>query len=453
MLFGVVPALVLMRRNMTTDLKSGERGSSPVSRVLYRALVIGEVALACALLIASGLLVRTVMRMMDVPIGVGNGDAVTASVQLSARPRTPADWIPVATTHGAILDHARAQPGIRAIGAANFLPLEAGWRGEFMMEGWAPRQLEEQPQAQYHTVSEGYFEAIGAALRQGRFFRDTDTRDAPPVVVVNETFAQRHLAGQPAVGQRVLSTTTQIGPLGRNLMVPVPPPVPPGAAPPPPGAPPHRPPVAYEIVGVVGDVKNVPLAQPTEPAIYFPARQFPFNAMFYAVDADGPAAVAALKASLRQFAPTVPLYDVRRWADRLQVRTAEPRLLMTILTLFGALAAGLAALGIYGLFSWTVALRRRELAIRLTLGARPAGIGGAVLRHGALLAIAGLVAGWLIVLAAHRLLARVLFDVAPSDPATTSIAATVLLVASLIACIPAAIAAMRVNPIDGLRSE
>ena len=201
-LFGVVPALVLMRRNMAADLKSGERGSSSLSRVLYRVLVIGEVALACALLISSGLLVRTVTRMMDVPIGVGAPDAVTASLQLSRRPQTPDDWRQTSTTYTSILEHARQQPGIRAIGATNVLPLDPGWRSEFTIDGRPPVRVEEEPRAQYHSVSEGFFEAIGARLVEGRFFTASDTPDVAGVVVVNETFVKRHLAAdEPVIGR------------------------------------------------------------------------------------------------------------------------------------------------------------------------------------------------------------------------------------------------------------
>jgi putative ABC transport system permease protein len=448
MLFGVVPALVLIRRNMTTGLKSGERGTSRASRVLYRTLVAGEVALACALLISSGLLVRTVGRMMDVPIGVSKPGVVTASLQISGPTNaTLAEWAALGTTYGSILDHARQQPGIRTIGISNFLPLTPGWRSPFTIEGRPPIRVEEQPQAQYATVSEGYFEAIGAMLTAGRFFTATDDATRPGVIIVNESLAKRAFPGESAVGHRLESYVRQIGPLGRNLVAPV---VPPAAA----GAPPvHVPPGVYEIVGVVADVKNVALAQPTEPAVYFPARQFPFRAMFVAVEAEMPAAVAALKSSLQQFAPNVPIYDVRTWADRARSRTAEPRLLMTVLVFFGALAAGLAALGVYGLFSWTVALRRRELAIRLTLGAKPARIGGLVVRQGFVLAIAGLAAGWAIIVLAGRALERVLFNVTPHDPASTATAAAILLGASLVACIPAAVRAMRVDPIEGLRAE
>jgi predicted permease len=447
--FGVVPGLVLIRRNVSTDLKSGERGSSRGSRFLYRALVTGEVALACALLISSGLLVRTVARMMDVPLGIGAPEVVTASVQLqSGAPQgQPPDWRAIAASYSALLDHVRRQPGVRAAGAANFLPLDPGWRLPFTIQGWPPMRAEELPQAQIQSVSEGYFDAIGARLLHGRLFTAQDHADAPGAVVVNESFVRRFFAAEPALGQIYLTTSRAIGPLGWNLMTPPRPPAAPGAPPPP------APPSAFEIVGIVADVKNVPLGQATEPAVYFSARQYPFLSMFVAIQADVPAAVAALGAALRQHAPGVPVHDVRTWATRLDVRTAEPRLLMTLLVVFAALAAGLAALGLYGLFSWTVALRRRELAIRLTLGARPMAIGTGVIRQGALLVGLGLVAGWGIVLTAERVLSRVLFGVTPSDPASTAGAAGVLVVSALAACVPPAVRAMRTDPVEGLRNE
>jgi predicted permease len=437
-------------------LRAGERGSSQASHKIYRVLVMGEVALACTLLVSSGLLVRTVGRMTDVPTGVGSPEVVTASVQLSSggRPRqTTADWEPVATSHGAILDLVRQQPGVRAAGAANFLPFEAGWRVSFQIEGQPLVSQNDAPQAQYHTVSDGYFEAIGATRASGRFFTPQDTSTTTPVAVVNKAFARQFFPAVDPVGRIILSTARAIGPLGRNLVAPA---VTPPATPPPPGAPPGPPPppTRLEIVGVVDDVRNVPLGQPTEPAIYFPLRQFPFSAMFLAVE--GPSvstAASAIQAALRQAAPGIPLADVRTWAERSRARTAEPRLLMSILVVFGALAALLAALGVYGLFSWTVALRRRELAIRLTLGARPAGVGGLIVRQAALLIGAGLVAGWIVIQAGGQLLTRVLFEVSPTDIGSTAAASLLLVAASLAAALPAAWRAMRVNPVEGLRAE
>lgn len=442
LIFGLVPALVVLRRSLAADVKSGERGSSRASRTLYRTLVAGEVALATALLVSSGLLVRTVGKMTDVPVGIGTPSVVTSSIQLSGAAYP--DWPIVGTSHAAIVEYLRQQPGVRHAGAANFLPLEAGWRTPFSVDGDPlPAQATDLPQAQIHSVSEGFFESVGATLRSGRVFTTFDTPQSAGVVIVNETFAKRYLAGRP--GQPALLTAvTGIGPLGRNLM--------------------DRHSIAmgsstvnvsrFEVVGVVADIRNVPLGQTVEPAIYFQARQFPFRAMFLTVDAaDVPTALSAIRNTLRAVAPGVPVTAVSTWSDTFAERTAEPRLLMTLLVFFGALAGVLAALGVYGLFSWTVALRRRELAIRLTLGARPLGIGRMILVQGITLVLVGIAIGWAGIQLASSALSRVLFEVSASDAGTIATAGLVLFVASLVACLPPAVRAMRVDPVDGLRSE
>jgi putative ABC transport system permease protein len=205
---------------------------------------------------------------------------------------------------------------------------------------------------------------------------------------------------------------------------------------------------------VIRDVRNVPLGQTVEPAIYFSTRQFPFRDQFLAVKAvDAATATAAIRTALRIAAPSVPMAPVQTWGDRYARRTAEPRLLMTILVFFGGLAALLAALGVYGLFSWSVALRTRELAIRLTLGAKPAAVGGLVIRQSAVLIGLGLVVGLLLIQVAESALARVLFGVTPSDALSTLTASAVLLAAALMACIPPALRAMRVDPVVGLRAD
>jgi ABC-type lipoprotein release transport system permease subunit len=225
---------------------------------------------------------------------------------------------------------------------------------------------------------------------------------------------------------------------------------------PPPGAPPlpHLPPTRYEVVGVVKDVRNVPLGQTVEPAIYFSTRQFPFREVFLVVRAADPGvALAAVRQGMKQVVPNVPIAAAQTWGERFARRTAEPRLLMTILVFFGALAGLLAALGVYGLFSWSVALRTRELAIRLTLGARPASVGSLVVRQSAILVVIGLAAGIVVIQAARGTLSRVLYQVSPSDVGSTAAAAALLLVAALVACIPPALRAMRVDPVEGLRAE
>ena len=453
--FGLVPALLFLKRQVATELKTGERGSSRGARRTYSVLVAGEVALACALLVSSALLVRTVSRMTSTPTGVDADDVLTTTVQLPAgltdRPDEPASvrWRRVSDTHAAILDHIREQPGVAAAGGGNFLPLEVGWRVPFGVFGEpAPARPEDAPQAQIHSVSEGYFEALGALMAQGRAFSPRDTPEAPAVVIVNERFARQYLASGPAAGRTLLVGATGIGPLGVNLIR--------LNQAPPPGAPAQArlPPTPFEVVGVVRDVRNAPLGQEVEPAIYFTARQFPFRELFLTVRAaDRALALRAVQAGLKAAAPGVPHGRVETWGERFAGRTAEPRMLMTILVVFGALAALLAALGVYGLFSWSVALRRRELAIRLTLGAAPAAIGRLVLRQSAVLIVAGLAAGIVLVRALERALASVLYEVSPTDAGATAIASALLLVAAMLACIPPAVRAMRVDPVEGLRVE
>lgn len=445
MFFGLVPALVLLRGQLNQELRSGERGSSRGARRIYSVLVAGEVALACALLVSSALLVRTVGQMMRTPTGVDADDVLITSVQLSNT--SYRDWRKVADVHSQILEQIREQPGVESVGGANFLPLEVGWRASFGIEGEPPpARREDAPQAQHHSVSDGYFETMGTPMAAGRTFTPFDGTDSTPVAIVNETFARRFLPSGPAVGRTILTYVSGIGPLGVNLMMLSPPGAAPGHTPPP------R--LRFEVVGVAKDVRNAPLGQVVEPAIYFSTRQFPFREQFIAVRASSRAAAAtAIRTAMGAVAPSVPVGTSRTWGERFAVRTAEPRLLMTILLFFGGLAALLAALGVYGLFSWSVALRTRELAIRLTLGARPSAVGGLVIRQSAVLVAIGLVAGFALVRIAAGLLQRVLYEVSPGDSGSTAWAGGLLLVAAAVACVPPALRAMRVNPVEGLRVE
>lgn len=440
-IFGLVPSLVLVRRNVGSDLRSGERGSSRGTRRLYQGLVVAEVALACALLVSSALLVRTVGEMTDVPLGVSGRDVVVTSVQFSVDSTSQAAWETINVQYASLLDRLREQPGIINAGSTNFLPMENGWRGGLQAGDQPPVPPGDAPQVQHHSVSDGYFEAMGATLVEGRFFAPQDSTDSEAVVVVNETLAKRLFDGQSPVGRVVRSWSSQIGPLGRNLMFE------------------RRPDNSLvmpriTVVGVVADIQNVALGLPAEPAVFYPTRQFPFSAVTIAIQArDTATAVAGLKQALRSVSPNTPLGRVETWADHFGARTAEPRLLMSVLTMFGFLAAFLAALGIYGLFSWSVALRQRELAIRLTLGAKPLSVASTVVKHSVVLVLMGLAGGWVLVQAAQGALTAVLFGVTANDPASTVTASALLFVAALIASVPPAWRAMRVDPVDGLRAE
>jgi predicted permease len=444
--FGLVPALVLLRRQVVTGLRTAERGSSRGARTLYSVLVAGEVALACALLVSSALLVRTVKKMTDTPTGVSGDDVVTMPVQVTGP--NYASWTVTADTHTAIIEQIRLQPGVIAAGAANFLPLEVGWRIPFQVEGEpAPARAEDAPLAQYHSVSDGFFETFAVQMAEGRSFQSSDTVDAPGVVVVNQAFARRYLTERSPVGRVLLTGAGGIGPLGLNLKRARP-------ATQPGQPPPHVPPTRFEIVGVVHDIRNAPFGQSVEPAVYFTTRQFPFRDLFVAVRAsDTSTAVAAVRTALKNAAPGIPMPRTETWGARFAARTAQSRVLMTILVFFGGLAGLLAAIGVYGLFSWSVALRTRELAIRLTLGARPITVGNVVIRQSALLIAIGLAAGLVLIRVANVALARVLYEVTPGDLRSTIIASGLLLAAALVATVPPVIRAMRVDPVEGLRAE
>jgi predicted permease len=442
MVFGLVPAVLLVKKSIGTELRSGERGSSRTARGIYQGLVVSEVALACALLVGSVLLIRTVREMTAVRLGVDADTIIVSPVQISAGSGTLEAWRLVEQKHTEILERIRQSPGVTSAGATNFLPLDHGWRNPLVRGDAPPMPPEQRPQAQMHVASDGYFETMGARITAGRAFTAQDTVATEPVVIVNEEFVKRHYPGRTPLGEEILTWTAQVGPLGRNLMW----------FRHPDGTTRTQP--RLKIIGVVTNIQNVALGLPVEPAVFYPTRQFPFGAITIAMAArDKAAAETALKNALKTVSPNTPVGNIDTWGDRFRARTAEPRLLMTTLTLFGALAAFLAALGVYGLFSWSVALRQRELAIRLTLGAKPSGVAAAVIRHCAVLAIAGLTAGLIVVQLAKGALATVVFGVTPGDVTSMAVAAAVLLAAAVLASLQPAWRATQVNPVEGLRAE
>ena len=447
--FGLVPAVVLVGRKIAADLRSGERGSSRGARRAYSVIVVGQVALACTLLMSSALLIRTVVKMVTTPTGIDADAVVTTSVQLPI-PNVVARLAvqqsrAIADTHELLLERIRQQPGVVSAGAASVLPLELDLRLPLEIDGDAtPVRADDRSIAQYHAVSDGYFETMRAALASGRPFSKFDTADAAPVVIVNEAFVSRYLEGRQPLRRFVITNTRYIGVVAQNLMVKD------GD----PRLPTSLTPARFEIVGVVKDIRNMPLGQPVEPAVYFSSQQFPFREMHLVIRATTTtAAVAAVRASLASTAPSVPMGVVRTWAEQMAEKTQDARLLMTVLIFFGVAAASLAALGVYGLFSWSVAQRTRELAIRLTLGARPVSVGAGVVRQSAALVAIGLVVGLGIVRVSEAVLTRVLIDLSPHDPGSLAAAGILLAVVAIGACVPPAVRALRVDPVEGLRVE
>jgi putative ABC transport system permease protein len=428
-LFGLLPALILSRTQANDSLKLGARSSASIrTRRWNRSLVVGEVALAAAVLLASALLVRSVNRMIHAPTGVVAAGVVSANLQLTgAAYRT---WPGVQQFYETLLDSIRRQSGIDAAGATTMLPLQAGWRMPFSVVGRAPARAEDRPVAQHVTVSAGYFETFRVPLLAGRTFTSFDAPTSEPVVMVNQTLARRHFPGEDPIGQRIASTAQNIGPLGRNLPGPVP----------------------FRIVGVVGDVHQAPLAQAAEPVIYHTQRQFPFRAMtVVARGRDDATVTTALRTALQQVDPSLPLSDVRTMEEQVLKAAAAPRLLMFVLTSFAVITALLAAIGVYGLLGCVVDERRREMAIRLALGAKPSSLASFVTRQGLTLAAIGIVVGLSVAQLAGGLLEDLLFQTRTYDPGATVATGVLLLTAAAIACAAPALRAARVPPVEGLK--
>jgi len=432
LLFGLLPALVMSRPEARDALRFGSRNTGGAhTRRWNRVLVVSEVALACLVLVGSALLVRSVGRMLRAPIGVVSSEVVVARMQLSGG--SYAKWEDVQQFYTTLLEQIRLEPGIDAAGAATALPLDTGWatRLPFTIEGRAVAAIDA-PVAQHVSVSTGYFEALRVPLISGRLFTDQDTSTTEPVILVNQTFARRNFPDMDPVGMRVVSTAINIGPLGRNIAGRVP----------------------FKIIGIVGDIQHTPLGRLSEPVIYHTHRQFPFRPMNLVARGRDAATVArGLRTALRRVDPSLPLSSVRTMDERVLEAAAAPRMLMFVLTAFATITALLAAVGVYGLLACVVNDRRREMAIRLALGARPRALATLVTRQGLALAIIGLVLGVVLAQLAGRLLDDVLFQTRTSDPAAIMTAAGLLLFAAAIACAAPAWRAARVEPLEGLRAE
>src|SRR4051812_35997987 len=430
-LFGVVPALVLSRTQASEALKDGTRtATSARGRRWNRVLVVVEVALACTVLVASALLVRSVSRMIHAPTGVSSHGVVTGTLQLSSSGYPT--WPNVDQFYASLLDAVRRQPGVESAGAATALPLDAGWRLPFDVDGRPAAREDERPIAQHVAITSGYFEALRAQLIAGRWLTDRDTASAEPVIVVNQTFARRAFPGEEAVGRRIVSTARYIGPLGRNLLEAGP----------------------FRIVGVVADIHQAPLDQPDEPVIYHSARQFPFRAMtLVARGGDEASVIAALRSGLRALDPSLPLSNVRTMDDRLLARTAAPRLLMFVLVAFAILTVTLAVIGVYGLLACLVNERRRELAIRLALGAQPVALARLVTTQGLGFWMGGFLLGLVPAHLAGGWLRGVLFETRRSDVGGMGRGSGFLLAAAAVACLAPARRAARVARSEGLKDH
>ncbi len=372
-------------------------------------LVVAEVALAVALLAGAGLLIRTISALMHENTGVRPGTAISVDLQLPNAGYQ--DWLAVERFYSTLLPALRARTPIGSVGASNFMPLETGWRMPYQLPDAAPAREGEQPLAQYHTVDEGYFQTLDVRLLSGRYFAARDNATAPGVVIVNQAFARVQWPGEEAVGKRIVAYGRGAGPLGRRLLSED----------------------LHQVIGVVADVKNTSIKMAAEPAIYAAARQYPFRRMF--IVAEGPTStdglVAIIREEIRKLDPTLPLGEVRTMQRVIAASADPPRFVMLVMTVFAALALILAGVGIYGILSYNVSQRSRELGVRLALGARPVDVLRLVMVEGLALAGTGALLGLGAAVLGTRFLTGMLYGVAPTDPFTLSLVVVVVLTVGL----------------------
>ena len=430
--FGVVPAMLMARGDMQRPLKESGRGNDGggARRRARSTLVVAEVGLAVMLLVGAALLARSFQRLVQQDPGFTSMHAVTAKVEL---PYSYAQFPRIVDFYDRLLTSVRAQPGVSAAGASNFLPLEAAWRGPFFIQGRPRPRSGDEAQAQHQTIDDDYFRALGVPLIKGRFFTPNDTAQAPGVVIVNDTLARRQWPGEDPVGQTLMSPITVIGPMGRSLM--------------------KQP--QFQVVGVVASVKNSTLVRDAEPAIYFSFRQFPFRGLNIVVQGQGDAAalLGALRTSVQRLDPNLPLASARTVDRIVGEATDRPRALMMLMGIFAALALVLSALGIYSVLSYSVNQRRQELSVRMALGAQPSDVLWLVVRQGLGLALIGGVAGAAGALVVGRAMSSLLYGVSSGDAAAFAAAIATALVTALAACFLPARRAAALDPLAGLRAD
>jgi putative ABC transport system permease protein len=412
--FGVLPALELSREQLTDALVDGGIRSSGFGRRTRTrdALVALEIAVALVLLVGSTLLVRSFTALTRVDTGIDTHNLLTFDLNLTGdRAAYQAKQVQFYTV---MLDRLSAVPGVRAAGAAATLPIGGDDFGTgYVIEGRpVPKPV---LRGGYQIVMPGYFHAMGIPIRSGRDFRSSDTRDQPPVVLVNETLARQQWPREDPIGRRLRFDDD------RAWMT---------------------------IVGVVGDIRHLGPASPPRPEIYqaVTQRSFPFIAAVVRTEGDPYAFVGSIRRAIADLDPNLPLSHVRTMDEHIARALSRPRFLSTLVASFGALALLLALVGIYGMMAWAVTERRQEIAIRMALGASRREMITMILRRALALAAVGIAAGLLAAPLATRALSGLLYGIKPIDFVAFVETATALLIVALLSATMPAIRAARVQP-------
>lgn len=430
-LFGLAPALVQARRDGPATMAAGTgRGSNAgVSLGARRSLIAGQVALSVMLGIGAGLLARSVAALAAVPTGFDPSGVLTMRVTL------PAASYPNLASSRRFLDDAlrkiRSVPGVIEAGATTHLPLASGMGDWGLMIDGLPERDENgrRPNADWSAVSSGYFEAMGIRVVEGRTYGAGDVAGAPLVTIISERMAREYFPGRSAIGRRMRMSST-IDPVYR------------------------------EIIGVVADVHHEGLDQPPARQMYLPLAQFPTGqdtgggtrSIVVKSQGDPTLPTSAIRARLRESDPDAPVALVQTMREIVDGSTSVSRLYLVMVGLFSGLAIAIVSVGIYGVASYLVATRRRELAVRRALGATSGAVVRLVVREGAMPALAGAVVGVMGALAMSGLVNNLLFGVTSRDPLVFVLVPAIITALAVAANLLPARGAIRENPTMALRN-
>ncbi len=423
LLFGIAPAWQASRTDLASVLKEGGRASVGGARTLLRnGLVAGELALATMLLIGAGLLLESLLHLQHVRLGFRPERLLT--FQLSLPELKYPGTVKSAMFYRDLVARLEALPGVDAAAVSSGVPFGNGLRARTPTIPAGPSLLPpgDSLALDLSTVSPDYFRTMQVPLLQGRYFSDGDTSSAQPVMIVSQETARRAWGRQDPLGRAM-----RIVVWGRE----------------------------FKVVGVVGNVRNFALNQEPGPAMYLPAwyRLWPTMDVVVRTAGDPLSALAGARRRVRELDSEIPVANVRSMNQWLSAEAAQPRLNAWLVAAFACVALALAAIGVYGVLSYSVNQRTREIGLRMAMGAGRASVLRLVVRQGMLVALAGIGAGLVGALGASRVLANLLYGVPQRDPVTFAAVAAALAGVALAACAVPAWRASRVDPMVALRCE
>ena len=429
-LFGLAPALASIRPDLNSVLRASGRGSTSNLRSsqMRDLLVIFEIAACVVLLTGAGLLIRSFAHLQQVDPGFRTDHVLTMEMAL---PKDLYPGLKVAAFYKQLLDRVERLPGVQSAGICRYLPMSGPDLSlNFHIEGQPLLALADQPRAKFRAASGGYFQALGIRLIRGRVFNASDAERTPKVVLINEATAQRYFAGQDPIGRRILSGNDDN--------------------------------VWSTIIGVVANVKHAGLDVETSPETYYDYRQIPADAINFAeaimylvirTGSDPVALTAAVRNEARAVDPSQPVFNIRTMDQVVEASTAQPRFRTLLLGIFAALALVLAAIGLYGVMSYSVSQRVNELGVRVALGARPSQIWSLVVGQALKMVLIGVGLGLILASLTTWTISRLLFGVRAMDPISFGATCVVILAVALVASSLPALRAIGVEPAIALRAE